>query len=500
MNYLGRPIFIWAVDWSQAVSRNIGYDLRETALGFGAEFFVPTENHTAQAWDFTVTLYGSATIAAMDDFTAGLAGRLNGFWLPVPFEAFQIIAGISATQFKVKFCNLTNTWQDRPDVYLAFLTADIPPLATLGNAIAQPAKILNVVNNNDGTETVTIDAALNPVPAPGQFVRRLHYVRLTEDAENANFAAEGWQERPFKVIELPEEYANVETGRQPIYLYEFDLPAPMNSTWRYTSFAAPVWSQGLEYLPFPMTHGAVKTTVRGDKGEVDISAQSDPSHPFTLFFPSPLCQTMNVEINAVSLQDPDDQTLIFTGIVRAVDDDGVKLTAHCSSLLYLLDRKSPWMLIQPQCNYALFDVPTCGISRAAFTEPYMMDASTPAQPTATIVLAMIFPNIHPERPQTDDWYAGGIFEHGYGVNYESRTITSSTWNAQRNLLTLTLNLPVYKVQAGEWIYITAGCDGAASTCLNKFNNFNRFGGFIAVPNRNPSLQAFNEPISQGGKK
>jgi hypothetical protein len=498
MNYLGRPIFIWAIDWSAAIARNISYDLRETSLGFGAEFYFPTETFTAQSWDFSSTLYGAAAITAVDEFTASLSGRLNGFWLPVPFEAFQIVAAIGANSFKIKFCNLTATWQDRPDIQLSFQVGDINPLGTM--TAAQFAAITNVVNNHDGTETVTIGANLNPAPAPGMFVKRLHYVRLTEDVESANFAAEGWQERPFKVIELPLEYANVETGRSPIYLYEFDLPAPMIKTWRYTSFAAPVWSLGNLYQPFPMTHGGVKETSRGDTGEIDITAKPDASHPFSLFFPAPLGQTMTVTVTAVSLGLPDEGTEIFTGIVRAVDDDGTRYTAHCASLLYLLDRKAPWMLIQPQCNYALFDPPTCGIQRAAYTAPVLIDATTPALPSNTVVVSMIFPTVHPERPSTANWFAGGIFETGYGVNYEPRTITSSSWNPVLKLLTLTLNIPLYQGAPGDWCYITAGCDGAASTCTTKFNNFNRFGGFIAVPSRNPSLEALNAPVSQGGKK
>jgi hypothetical protein len=48
--------------------------------------------------------------------------------------------------------------------------------------------------------------------------------------------------------------------------------------------------------------------------------------------------------------------------------------------------------------------------------------------------------------------------------------------------------------------VTAGCDGLSTTCQNKFNNFNRFGGFLAVPERNPSLDSFiNQNVNQGKK-
>jgi hypothetical protein len=574
LTYLNRPIFNFDIDWANAVNRAITYDLRETALGFGPEYFVPTQTYTAQGWEFTVMANTDALIASLDAFTASLYGRLAGFWLPVPFEAMTIVNAVDHAQFDVKACNLTATWQDRPDITLWFTNADgsggqalpIAAVADNGNGTErvtiQPLNIVpagaayppfafplgiqplylvqglvigltykwtpgaNEVQLSNGAQifnaaatfvatavtatiqgnafnvpvTGTIGLELNPAAAPGMFVRRLHYVRLADDAEKSRFEAESWQTRSFNVIELPLEYTNIETGRQPIYLYHFSAASPVLQNWYYTSFAAKVWSGGKQYQPFPITHGAVNQTARGDKDELDIEAKADPSHPFSLFLPSPFGAQMNVQVFACLLATPDNATLIFNGIVRLVDDQGTKYVGHCASLLYLLDRKLPRMLVQPNCSYNLYE-PSCGIRRAAYETQATITAINNDPNSPNVVVQMKFPTQNPTRHKTANWFAGGPFEVGFGVSYEPRTILASSWDNVHALLTLQLNLPLWKAQVGNVVIIAAGCDGLASTCANKFNNFNRFGGFPAVPQRNLTLEAFNnQPVSQGGKK
>lgn len=501
MNYLSRPVFVWPIEWSNAINRSIAFDLRETSLGFGAEFFIPTETYTANGWNFTVEPTNSTDLTNLDAFMSALFGRLNGFWLPVPFESFRVIAGISSTQFKIARCGLTATWQSRPDIHLCFdTTSPFAPSTPANSENWQLAAITNSVDNGDGTETVTINTALNPAPAPGVTVRRLHYVRLAEDEEDATFVAEGWQEREFSVVELPLEYQQAETGLQPIYLYHISAPAPVSVDWYFTSFAAPVWSQGFRYNPFPMTHDSVKQTNRGDRDELLVYAKPDTSHPFSLFFPEPFGTQMNLTVFIVPFGAPDTQTLLFSGLVRTVEDNGVKYTGHCSSVLFYLDRKVPRMLIQPNCNYNLFDAP-CGVVRASFETTVVLTAINSSSFPPSVTATLLFPTLLPQANnwKTTNWFQGGIFETGYGIEYEGRTITGSSYAG--GVLTLTLNLPLWQAVVGQFCQITAGCDGTVNACTVKFNNFNRFGGHPFVPQRNLTLECFdNIPTSQGGKK
>lgn len=209
---------------------------------------------------------------------------------------------------------------------------------------------------------------------------------------------------------------------------------------------------------------------------------------------------MNVSVYAVPYGAPDTQTLLFAGIVRVVEDDGLKYTAHCNSVLLYLDRKVPRMCVQPNCNYNLFDPQTCGMLRANFETTVVLTAVNSSALPPTVTATFLFA-LEPQlsNGSQKNWFAGGIFETGYGTHYEGRSIIASSFAG--GVLTLTLNLPLWQAQPGAWCQITAGCDGLASTCQNKFNNYIRFGGHAFVPQRNLSLECFdNLPVSQGGKK
>jgi uncharacterized phage protein (TIGR02218 family) len=491
MNYSGRPVFLWAIDWGNPVNRSITYDLREMMVGFGAEYFVPTETDTAQGWAFTISLLTADDVSSVDAFMGGLYGRLQGFWLPVPFNAMAIVSEISATQFNVTACGLTDTWNARPDVILFFTSMD---------GTQQIAAITGVIDNGDGTEQVTVGTALDPVSDPTMTVRRLQFVRLADDTEKATYAEEGYQVREFSVIELPLEYADGASGTQPIFLYHFWAQAPVLTDWYYTSFAAAVWSNGIKYLPFPMTHGQIAATSKMDSDDVTVDAKPDDTHPLSLFFPAPFGGQMNMEILTCMFSDPNTTMRLFKGFVRTVKDMGSKFQATCSNIAFLLERKVSRMIIQADCNYPLYSAP-CGVTRQAYETTVVIVSVSWDGATAYVVCTMAYPAIWVSRYTAANWFAGGIFETGIKLTFEPRTIISSAWNIEESQLTLTLNLPLIKAVVGQRAQITAGCDGSAATCKSKFNNFARFGGFPSVPQRNLTLEAFEtQTVAQGGKK
>ncbi|HWY74824.1 MAG TPA: hypothetical protein VN281_04370, partial [Verrucomicrobiae bacterium] len=129
MNYLGRQVFQFDVDWSEPVTKQFSYDMREVMLGFGAEVFESTQQNTVQGYDINVNLTTPALIASFDAFLNPLYGRQSGFWLPTPFDAGQAVAAIDTTHFKIAFEELNATWADHPDIYLYFTADGQAPVA-----------------------------------------------------------------------------------------------------------------------------------------------------------------------------------------------------------------------------------------------------------------------------------------------------------------------------------------------------------------------------------
>jgi uncharacterized phage protein (TIGR02218 family) len=488
MNYLGRQVFQFDVDWSEPVTKQFSYDMREVMLGFGAEVFESTQQNTVQGYDINVNLTTPALIASFDAFLNPLYGRQSGFWLPTPFDAGQAVAAIDTTHFKIAFEELNATWADHPDIYLYFTADGQAPVA---------AKITAVANNGDGTETITIDTAvafLSPFGANLR-VQRLHYVRQADDTEQAKFVGEGWQTRTLKVLELPTEYTNVETGQTPIYLYHFSLAAPMQLDWYFTSFAASVVSNNVFYNASSITHGTFTRGTDPQAETLEIDAAYNANHPLSLFLPTPFPRPMTITIYQVTFADTNTQTLVFSGTVRTVEDAGDQLKASCESFWSVFRRKVPWMLIKPTCNYYVFEPNTCKLLRAYFETTVTISALGNSNLPPSVNVTLNFPSATLEAL---NYFAQGWLETGYGATAEVRTIIGSTYAAPT--LTLTLNAPLQFAQVGQQMQLIPGCDGQASTCQTKFNNYANFLGFPFLPLRNPALQAINSSTSQGGKK
>lgn len=489
MNYLGRPIFLFAPDWARAIARSATFELRPTDIGYGAEFFVPTELWTVNGWNFSLTLASAPDIANFDAFTTALIGPLSGFWLPVPFAEAVVVSGASTAQFDITGEQFATFWDDRPDTYLFF---------TFAEGTQAAAQIESVVTDG-ANETVTLTAPLPEIPNAGTAICKLHYVRLANDEESGSFLAENVMTRDVSVVELPTEYAAAETGLQPIYLFHFFGAAPVGTDWFYTSFAAGVVSNGKVYQPWPIDFSGLSENSQGQSDDLKITAKPDPSHPLSLFVPVPFSGTLYIEVFVTAYSAPNTVTKLFSGRVTLVEDQGTKYEATCESRLGFLKRKIPRYLKGVNCQNILYDQNTCRAGRAFFETTVDIVSIDNTDLPPTVVCAFAFPEFG-GKFQPANFLANGLFEAGLGLTYEARSIISSNWNAGTGQLTLTLNLPLVKTLAGAQAQIVAGCDHTATTCQSKFKNYHNFNGFVAIPPRNPTLRAINANSVAGGGK
>lgn len=493
MNYLGRPVLTAELSWGTPAVKSFSFDLRELKLGFGSEVFAPLQEHVVHGFDLDFVLQTEVDVQWFDDFVSGCRGKLLGFWLPEPCLLVEVAAGVSGTQFVVQRAvdgGLAESFAQHVDRHLVFARG-----STL-----QAAKVTAVEDLGDGRERLTVDAAIVPAvtPAAGYAISRLRYVRLVDDAERGTFVSEGRQERRLKVVELPLEYAQVETGEQPIYLYRFWWDSPSNLSYHYTSFASRVWSNGVAYEPRAITHRQLKRTVKAESS-LDIRVSAAADSPLMTFLPVPVARPLHVQVLEASVSDPDGAHVIWTGQVRVVEDDGELLTAKCDVFGNALRRKIPRMLIQEDCSYFLYDAGSCKVKRNYLETSAKVSANYPSEFPPRIVLELAFPeSARMVKWTQENWFEFGMIETGFGVDFELSSIIDS--NYAGGLLTLHLAVPLSKVQVGQWVQLVPGCDHTAAMCKAKFRNFVNFGGFVNVPLRNPSLSAVQETVSQGGKK
>lgn len=493
MDYLTRPIFPFDVDWSNRPAKSFAFDLRKLAVGFGAEYFATLQEHVVQGYKLDVTLTTAADLQAFDEFFDALTGRLAGFWLPAPFEAVQIVTADDATHFYIRDQNLRWTLGDHPDVYILLQRA----------GAVRAAKISAVVAASGGRERITLSGALATPATPADVVSRLHYVRLAGDVEDGEFLKEGGcASLRLNVIELPHEYEAFETGEAPIYLYHFSAGVPMDRHWRYTSFAAGIVSNNELFTAYPINHGALKKSGRVEAETLRLSGKYDAAHPLALFVPLPFARPLELEILQGTLADPDAAAVIFTGTVRRVADSGDALTADVDSWANILSRKIPPMLLQKEDNYQIFDDLTGNVPRWFFEITGTVTACDAAARPPT--LTVTFNNDTSSQYTnwiTADWFAGGWIEAGFGTAFSVRSVLSSTaaGGADPQPLVLELSEPL-DVAVGSEVQLIPGYDGSAAQRRTKFRDFDNFGGFIAMPEKNPTLKTQGSLVSQGGKK
>ena len=385
MNYLTRPVFLFTADWSHAISRSVTFELRPTDIGYGATFFVPTELWTVNGWKFTLTLPSAQCIADFDAFTAALLGPASGFWLPVPFSQAAIVSGASTAQFDITGEDFVAFWNDRPDTYLFFTFADGT------TAIAQ---IQSVVTHG-ANETVTLATALPQIPNTGTTICKLHYVRLADDVEAGEFIAENLMTREVSVVELPTEYAAAETGLRPIYLFHFWAKAPIAVDWYYTSFGAPVVSNGKIYAPWPIDFSDLAENAEGQSNDLKITGKPDATHPFSLFVPIPFSGTLYVEVFVADYTAPSTPTKLFSGRVVSVEDQGSKYEATCENRLGFLKRKIPRYLKGQNCQNILFDQKTCPLGRAFYETTIVIVSIDNVDLPPTVVCTFLSPRSPP---------------------------------------------------------------------------------------------------------
>jgi uncharacterized phage protein (TIGR02218 family) len=479
MTYLGRPVFEFPVNWAAAPPRSFRYDLRPLTLGFGGPRFAPLQSHVVRGWELELVLDGAAAIAAFDTFTAALKGRLNGFWLPTPEAAMVIAAAVSTTQFDIQAQGLADAWSAHPAKYL-WLAKD--------GAQHQPAQISNVTDLGNGRERVTLTAALAAAPDATWQVNGLAYVRLADDTEEGEFLAEGVMRRTLKVVELTTEYAEIETGQQPVWLYHFwaDYGGTLVH-WRFTSYPDTLTAAGQTWTARPITHGALRQTLKADREEVTIETVHESGNPLAQFLPFTLARPLWVEILMADFSDLATADVLFTGLVGAPEFTGRKITAKASSLLDALGQQLPPMLIQQKCNYRWGDPRTCRVD----PDDWKIEA----------VITAIEGNLVTVEDAAltgvaANYFARGWLKVGAGATLEVRDILQSTPDGDR--ATLALSWPLAHAAVDDEVTLYPGCEHTPAAC-DDFDNFVNYGGHI-VPQTSLSVRAFKKGGGGGGKK
>ena len=314
-------------------------------------------------------------------------------------------------------------------------------------------------------------------------------------------------------VEVPHEIAAIvgdtlgtQQGALPetAYLYTFTVAYPdATRTWRFTGAERDLTYGGNTFASAPFEHGDIRETLALDRQTVNLKSRHFSDNPLGLLIPFALEWPLQLLIQEADVSGTAASNLraVFRGQVSRASFDGPFISATVASLGGVFERKLPRMLIQPGCNWGLFDA-ACGVgARGGETmDSWRWNATVSTWSGAALTLVVTSPTRVAGGAVTlaDHYFAGGYLKFGSGASAQDRMIGDSIGAGP---ITLQLGSPFVGTQpaAGNTVQIVPGCDGRIETCYAKFANRQRFGGMAFAPTGNPSLVQVKQTTGAGKK-
>ena len=272
--------------------------------------------------------------------------------------------------------------------------------------------------------------------------------------------------------------ASTAEGR-PYYLYQF---IEGDAVWRFTSRASD-WisaaSEGgdLVWEAAAISHGDVVQSSEIERGRLEITFPL--SQAFAARFLEPLGNApVTLTIFRGHEQVLGETVAHWKGRVVGAEVEGARLILSAESIFSTLRRAGVRAKYQSLCRHALYGR-GCGLDIAQHLA--ILTVAAISGGTVTVPGA---------AAQPDGWYRGGVLRFGVQLGFIIGHVGAAlTLSRPMTELATALTNPALDPTTGAplpvSIEIAPGCDLRAETCAAKFGNLLNFGGFPAIPGRNP---------------
>lgn len=202
-----------------------------------------------------------------------------------------------------------------------------------------------------------------------------------------------------------------------------------------------------------------------------------------------------------SVYDENRVASVFLGVMLGVSIDGAVTTIDCESLQTLFNRQVPVIPILRTCPWALFDY-RCGLDPAEFEMlAYPTSQNTVTDPSKPVGLPYLFVTVDGAHDRPMDMSGGGDgvpdleYFDGGSVHWTETVegIEIPRWTGIIHAdaagfpnVGLILETPVPNTLPTS-VILWPGDQKTSHVCRYRFNNFVHFGGFPALPERNPII-------------
>lgn len=252
----------------------------------------------------------------------------------------------------------------------------------------------------------------------------------------------------------------------PVELYEFVVEGV---TYRYTSGDTDyVYGPNL-YLAVPMERTEIAETSELPKNDLQITVKRD--FPVAEFFRvAPPSEVVTAQMLEIHRTDVDQQAITkWRGRVLSVDWKGIECTLYCENTYTSLKRPGLRRAYARSCPHVLYGETGCKLLAADFRE-----VCSVISVGGTIIESSEFGALG------DGFLDGGYleFEKAPGI-FDRRAIRSHIGN----IVTVTHGFST--LADGDTVNAYPGCDHSYSTCNDKFDNTDNYGGFPNFQKINP---------------
>lgn len=250
----------------------------------------------------------------------------------------------------------------------------------------------------------------------------------------------------------------------PVELYEITYSG---TAWRYTSADHPIVYNLRTYEPLSIYRSALRPALQKEKADLTLNLPIT-AEVGTIFRASPPGEVVMLTVYRQHTSDVDAQTMVvWVGRIINCKYDQFEIEFLCESIMSSMQRTMLTRTYQRGCPYVLFG-DACKVNGESYKVASTVDSI--AGTTVDIAAA-----------PADGFLAGGYLEY---TSYETgvverRFIAGNTGGV------LQLDRQPAGLLAGMPLLAYPGCDHTLTTCKNKFNNVDNFGGQPYIPTKNP---------------
>jgi hypothetical protein len=450
--------------------------------GFGKTTGWSIQQNAQRLFTLKMLVKGREVISEIEQFLIEREGPLRGFYIPTFKSDLHLLEDVTDSDVSifVEKSDFPQKFSQHPGhPFIALIDQEkILPLEIIGTEDTDPTK--------DRLEF------LNPVETDfkkeATIVAFLHFVKLDGSSFEWEYLTDDLAQSTIRFIECPENYSGEYERFHPIYFYRFLQGADAHYLTSYAKDLA-VDSEidsstvNIPWISQNMTHSEIRKSKDFlDEGLTITLFTDDPDHFLRNFVKAPA--PIRTEVSLYLKNNVPDYIDLNSPFYRA-EIESVrflpqgKIEVKLSSVLRANEWQIPRVLIARTCNWMLFEPNTCRVDEAAF------------QASATI------DSVNGFEIQSGDF---GSFADGYFALGKVRFGDEIRLIRKHQGSTLTLNLPFSADPTGQSVTTSPGCDKQLGTCSAKFSNQIHFGGFPAIPTKNPQLKTKAVPKPSGGGK